>query len=123
MCILVLTTLYPNPYQPGRAPFNGPQFRALADRHAVAIISPIAWTDELAARRRGAARLPRDRRISRDGIPVDHPLYVHTPWVLRGRYGRFFRHSIHRPFERALAEFRPRYRAGLLGLPRRLGRR
>lgn len=107
MRILALTNLYPNPYQPNRAPFNRHQFRALAERHEVAVIAPIAWTDELAARRRGGNRLPRDRRVTLDGIVVDHPRYLYPPKVLRGWYGHFFRRSVRRSFERALAEFRP----------------
>ncbi|MBX6311522.1 MAG: glycosyltransferase [Isosphaeraceae bacterium] len=107
MRILVLTNLYPNPYQPDRATFNRQQVRLLAARHPVAVIAPILWTDELAARRRGAARLPADRRATCDGIAVEHPRYVYPPKVLRDRYGHFFRGSVRRAFERALAEFRP----------------
>lgn len=107
MRILVVTSLFPNPYRPGLAPFNDRQFRALADRHPTAIISPIAWTDELAARLRGAPPLPPGRRVVRGGVVVDHPRYLHTPRVLRGCYGRYFRASIRRAFERALAEFAP----------------
>ena len=50
MRTLVLTNLYPNPFQPTRATFNRQQLRALAARHPVEVISPIAWADELAAR-------------------------------------------------------------------------
>jgi glycosyltransferase involved in cell wall biosynthesis len=107
MRILGVTNLYPNPYQPGRATFNRRQFSALAARHEVAIISPILWTDELAARWAGAPRLPAGRRVTCDGITVDHPIYYYTPKVLRSRYGHFFRRSIREPFERAVAEFRP----------------
>jgi glycosyltransferase involved in cell wall biosynthesis len=107
MRILVVTSLYPNPYRSNLAPFNKSQFRALVDRHPTAIISPIAWTDELAARLRGAPPLPRSRRLVRDGMVVDHPRYLHTPRVWRGLYGRYFRRSIRRAFERALVEFTP----------------
>ena len=107
MRILALTNLYPNPYQPNRAPFNRHQFRALAERHEVAVIAPIAWTDELAARARGGGGLPRERRVTLDGVVVDHPRYLYPPKVLRGWYGHFFRRSVRRSFERALAEFRP----------------
>ena len=47
MRILAVTNLYPNPYQPYRATFNRQEFRALAKLHSLAVISPIAWTDEL----------------------------------------------------------------------------
>jgi glycosyltransferase involved in cell wall biosynthesis len=107
MQILVVTSLFPNPYRPNLAPFNNTLFRALVHRHPTTIIAPIAWTDELAARVRGAARLTRGRRIVRDGLIVDHPRYLFTPRVLRGLYGRYFRLSIRRAFEQALDEFNP----------------
>jgi hypothetical protein len=72
MRIRAITNLYPNPYQPHRATFNRQQFRSLAARHSVAIIAPIAWTDELTARLRLEARLPGVRREVLDGIAVEH---------------------------------------------------
>ena len=39
MRVLALTNLYPNPYQPNRAPFNRHQFRILGKRHDVRVIS------------------------------------------------------------------------------------
>ena len=47
MRILAMTNLYPNPFQPNRATFNRHQFRLLAEKHSLRVISPIAWTDEL----------------------------------------------------------------------------
>jgi glycosyltransferase involved in cell wall biosynthesis len=107
MRILTLTNLYPNPFQPLRAHFNRRQIRALALRHEVRIISPIAWTDELKARWRGASPLPRGRQLVFDGIPVEHPRYFYPPKMLRGWYGHFFRWSVKPAFQRALASFRP----------------
>ena len=70
------------------------------------IISPIAWTDELSTGRwRGG--LPRDRRVTLDGLIVDHPRYLYTPKVLRYWYGPFFRSSVRKTFARVLEEFRP----------------
>src|SRR4051812_30635394 len=108
MRVLVLTNLYPNPYQPHRAPFNRQQLAALAGRHELAVIAPIAWTDELALSRRGAERLlPAHRRVTCAGMTVDHPRYWFPPKVLRGWYGHFFRKSVRAGFQRALDEFRP----------------
>ena len=56
MRVLALTTLYPNPLEPHLAPFNRQQLRALASEHEVQVIAPVAWTNELAARRAGKAR-------------------------------------------------------------------
>jgi glycosyltransferase involved in cell wall biosynthesis len=107
MRVLGLTSLYPNPLQPHRAPFNRHQLRLLGERYPVRVIAPVAWTDELAARRRGAAPLPADRRVTHDGLPVEHPRYYFPPRVLRGCYGHCFRASVRRAFGRAVAEFRP----------------
>ena len=104
MRVLGLTNLYPNPYQPTRAAFNRQDFALLAERHAVHVIAPILWTDERNADRR---LLPPSRRVTHDGLTVDHPVYWYTPKVLRGQYGRFFRWSVAGAFRRAVAEFRP----------------
>jgi glycosyltransferase involved in cell wall biosynthesis len=107
MRILTLTNLYPTPFDPTRATFNRQKLRLLAERHPVAVIAPILWTDEWAARRKGGASLPRGRRVTCDGITVDHPRYLYPPKVLRGWYGHCFRESVRPAFRRALAEFRP----------------
>src|SRR5690242_1483697 len=78
--ILALTNLYPNPQQPHRAAYNRQHFREFAAAgHAVRVIAPVPWTDELAAWRGGKPPLPRDRRTTLDGIPVEHPRYWFTP--------------------------------------------
>src|SRR4051812_33902075 len=106
MRILTLTSLYPNPLQPHLANHNRQLIRHVARRQAVRVIAPVAWTEELAARRRGET-LPPGRRTVLDGIPVEHPRYLFTPKILRGWYGRFFCWSVRSAFERAVAEFRP----------------
>lgn len=105
--ILTITNLYPNPYHPTRATFNRQQFRELSLHHPMAIISPIAWTDELAARWSGAGPLPRERRVDQDGIAVSHPRYLFPPRVMRGIYGDLFRRCVRPVFERTLVEFQP----------------
>jgi glycosyltransferase involved in cell wall biosynthesis len=107
MRVLTLTTIYPNPYHPTRGPYNRNQLAALTAEHDVRVVSPIAWTDELAARRRGLAPLPPDRRVVCDGIPVEHPIYYFPPRVLRTWHGHFYRWSVGSALERAVAEFRP----------------
>lgn len=107
MRILAMTNLYPNPFQPQRATFNREQVRALAREHPVTVISPIAWTEELAARRAGNPPLPRDRRMEWDGVPVAYPRSWFIPRILRGSYGRFFRWSLAKTFRRTVSEFRP----------------
>ncbi|MDB5322681.1 MAG: family glycosyltransferase [Phycisphaerales bacterium] len=107
MRVLAVTNLYPNPYQPHRAPFNRQQLRALAAQHELAVIAPIAWTDELMLRRPGGAGLMPGRRAICDGMAVDHPLYLFPPKVLRGWYGHCFRESIRARFMDAVEEIQP----------------
>jgi glycosyltransferase involved in cell wall biosynthesis len=107
MRILALTNLYPNPFQPNRATFNRHQFRILAEQHAVRVIAPILWTDESKARRTGTPPLPPGRRVTHDGLTVDHPRYWYTPRALRSWYGHFFLWSVRSTFRSAATEFRP----------------
>jgi len=107
MRILVITNLYPNPFQPHRGSFNRQGIRLLAELHPVMVIAPISWTDELQARRRGAAALPADRQVELDGVPIVHPRYYFTPRVFRGMYGYSYRASVRRTFRQAVATFQP----------------
>ena len=121
MRILVVTNLYPNSLEPERAPFNRYLVRALAARHPVHVISPIAWTDELAARSRGS--IPRERRVICDGIVVDHPRYWFTPKVMRYWYGYFFSAIDTEVVRSRLVRVSARSCARLVGLSRWLGGR
>lgn len=118
MRILVLTNLYPNPYQPHLAAFNRLQFRALAAQHQVQVIAPIAWTGEWSARRGGAplALSPDRTRIS-DGMVIHHPRYAFTPKVLRGLYGQFFVESVRECFQDAVRTSRPEAVLGCWAFP------
>jgi glycosyltransferase involved in cell wall biosynthesis len=107
MRILAITNLYPNPYQPVRATFNREQFKAIAARCPMHIVSPIAWTDEWRATKDAARKLDATRRVKCDDITVDHPRYLFPPKLLRTWYGRFFQHSVARAFRQAVSEFRP----------------
>jgi glycosyltransferase involved in cell wall biosynthesis len=107
MRILAMTNLYPNPYQPHRATFNRHQFRILGQHQAVQVIAPIAWTDELKARRNGPTLLSSTRRVTLDGLTVDHPRYLFPPKVARGWYGHFYLASVKKTFRRAVRDFQP----------------
>ncbi len=107
MKILALTNLYPNPYQPHRAPYNRHQFRMLGQMHAVRVIAPIVWTQEWAARCKAFLPIFRSRRRVHEGLTVDHPCYWYTPKILRRYYGEFFLASVRRTFDRAVSEFQP----------------
>lgn len=106
MRILTLTNLYPNPLEPQRAVYTRLQMRELAQRHDLAVIAPIAWTDEFVHWRHRRV-LPRTRQSTLDGICIEHPRYYFMPRTLRRWHGHFYHWSVRSTFQRALAEFRP----------------
>lgn len=107
MRILTITNQYPNPFQPHRATFNREQVRALSREHEISVISPIAWTDELTARRSGSPALPPGRRMEWDSVPVEYPRSLFVPRILRGWHGKFYYWSVRAAFRRAVATFHP----------------
>jgi glycosyltransferase involved in cell wall biosynthesis len=115
--VLILTNLYPNPYQPNRAAFNRQQFQALAKEHSVRIIAPLSWIDELVGRAKGKGRLPYGRQVCYGDIAVEHPRYFYTPRALRGWHGHFYRRSVKRAFWRAVEEFQPNIVLGSWAYP------
>jgi len=94
MRILAITNLYPRLGHETRATYNRAQLSALAQKHAVRAIVPVAWTDRLLAMARMDSRVSHYR--NRDGIWVDHPCYFFLPRVMQHRYGDFFLSSIRR---------------------------
>jgi glycosyltransferase involved in cell wall biosynthesis len=107
MRILVVSNIYPNPLEPDRGTYNRHQVRALADRHAVSVIAPVSWLAERALRGRGAAPIPRGRRVTLDGIRVEHPRYYYAPKILRGWYGPWYRRTVREAFQREVQAERP----------------
>lgn len=107
MRVLIVTSLFPNPYQPNLGVFNRRQFAALGMLCESAVIAPVPWTIEAAARLRGQGMMPRGRRTLLDGLPVEHPRYVFPPRMLRRTYGACFRRAIGPSFGRAVREFLP----------------
>jgi glycosyltransferase involved in cell wall biosynthesis len=103
MRILILTNLYPNRWQPHRAQFNRQQFAALATRHEVRLIAPIAWTAQL------RRPLPdyQEERLVHDGMVIEHPRYVYPPKILGSWHGPCYLRSIQPAFDRAVRELRP----------------
>jgi glycosyltransferase involved in cell wall biosynthesis len=106
MRILVLTTLFPNPYQPGRAVWNEQQFAHLAQLHPVEVIAPIAWTDELKGRWRGHARMPAERITATSGLKIHHPPFVYVPRVIRS-HGVAYLRSVRSRFDSVVKDFLP----------------
>jgi glycosyltransferase involved in cell wall biosynthesis len=103
MRVLILTNLFPSPWQPHRATFNRQQFAALAKMHDVRVIAPVAWTDRWKSRDDSAS----ERILLREGMTVEYPTYLYPPKVLRSWHGRFFLRSVRPTFERAVEQFQP----------------
>jgi teichuronic acid biosynthesis glycosyltransferase TuaC len=103
MRILLITNVFPNPFEPTKGTFNLHMVRALARRHEVRVVSPILWTDEWKARRQGKPPLDRSRRAVVHGIEAEYPVYYYTPKVLRPQYGNFYWWSVRGTVKRALA--------------------
>ena len=83
MNLLFLSTAFPRPGDPGRAPYNLRLCEALAEEHDVTVISPVPWTNGNPARRPFAA-LPR----------VHYPRFVYPPGVLRSTHAWWLWQSI-----------------------------
>jgi glycosyltransferase involved in cell wall biosynthesis len=113
MRILILTSLYPNPWEPHRGQFNRQQFAALAERHEVRLIAPVAWTERV----RRSADISPQQYILRDGLVIEHPRYVYPPKILRSWHGACYYHSIKRAFHRAVQALRPQVVLASWGYP------
>jgi peptidoglycan/xylan/chitin deacetylase (PgdA/CDA1 family)/glycosyltransferase involved in cell wall biosynthesis len=107
MRLLLITNVFPNPYEPNRGIFNLHMARALARDHEVQVISPISWVDEWRGRLQPNRQMNRDRSEIRDRIRIHYPRFYYPPKVLRTWYGRFLWMSVEATVRGVLQEFRP----------------
>ena len=80
MNVLVISNLFPLPWEPGRGLFNAQQLRLLAVRHRVHVVVPVAW--RVWWRHRRAARGSHDYH----GITVTPVPYFYLPGFWRASY-------------------------------------
>ena len=80
MNVLVISNLFPLPWEPGRGLFNAQQLRLLAQRHPVHVVVPVAWRDWW--RHRHAAGGSHDYH----GITVTPVPYFYIPGFWRASY-------------------------------------
>ncbi|MCK5875639.1 MAG: glycosyltransferase family 4 protein [Alcanivoracaceae bacterium] len=80
MKVLVISNLFPLPWEPGRGLFNAQQFRVLAQRHQVHVVVPVAWREWW--RHRKLARISHDYH----GITVTPVPYFYLPGIWRASY-------------------------------------
>ena len=105
MRFLLITTIFPNPYQPTKGVFNLAMARALAREHEVRVVSPVPWVDELRARCHGVRGHHQCATI--DGIEVHYPRYYYPPKILRRHYGWFLGRSVGSMVRQLLRSHRP----------------
>lgn len=96
MRVLVITNLFPLPWEPGRGLFNAAQLTRLAQRYPVHVVVPVAWRSWW--RHRRAARGSHDYQ----GITVTPLPYFYTPGLWRASYA----FSLWLSLWRALPRFR-----------------
>jgi teichuronic acid biosynthesis glycosyltransferase TuaC len=93
MKLLFLSSAFPRPDDPARAPYNLRLCEALAERHDVRVVSPLPWT------RWTMRRLGEPRAFGlRD---VRYPLFVYPPGFLRGTHARLMRQCVARALDRS----------------------
>lgn len=85
MNILIVTNLYPLPWEPSRATFNKQQFDRLAELYQVRILVPVAWSDYW--RNREALK-------KANTATIRYVCYWYTPKVMYTLFGMFMFYSI-----------------------------
>src|SRR5262249_20597675 len=90
---------FPQPYEPSRNPDNLERCVALAQHHAVHVVSPYTWL-------RLWSRADTRESYLR-GLPVSRPGFFYPPGVLRGTHAWWMWQGIRRAASRTLAAFRP----------------
>ena len=91
MHILFLSNTFPTPLQPARGTFNYELCRALAARHRVSVISPIAWYSALSLSN-SSYHVYHD--LSTPGMTIFHPRFYYPPRGLRGFHAECLQWSI-----------------------------
>ena len=81
--VLVLTNLFPNPFEPMRSTFNEQQVLAMSRLVEIAeVVVPVDWRRMISFRRRGRGAEIAEARTWR-GLPVSYPTILYIPLVGR----------------------------------------
>lgn len=80
--ILVITNLYPYPWEPNRAAFNRQQFEKLAEISSVKLIVLVPWTSAF-------KNLSTLKATTVNNVEVDYCVYLYPPKVGRSLYPLF----------------------------------
>lgn len=110
MRVLVVTTLYPNPSEPGKATFLRDRVCAVAKQPGldVEVVAPVPYFPRSVVRfapPRWAKFASVPEVETRDGLRVHHPRYLVTPRVGMRYYGRWLARGAGRCVERVAKDF------------------
>jgi len=111
--LLIVTNLYPTPWDHHRGTFNFQQFNRLAEHMEIRVIVPMSWKERLQGHRLPAAPLlphPLQGKVS-------YPLYWYLPGILRGSYGMSMLASLHLQCGHLIRDFSPNYLLSSWGYP------
>jgi glycosyltransferase involved in cell wall biosynthesis len=107
MKILCVTSIFPNRLQPNKGIYNWRHFVQLQKHADLRVISPVLWTEDGGALRRGKRPLASGRWTEWNGVPVVYPRFYYPPRFWRSSYGACLAMSIGRIFRQAVTDFRP----------------
>lgn len=103
--LLIITNLYPTPWEPLRGTFNFQQFNHLAKDLDIQLIVPISWKERLQYRNQ--------KKLALTPHPLQgnavYPLYWYTPGMLRGSYGLSLWASLQAQCRNWIRKFQPDY--------------
>jgi peptidoglycan/xylan/chitin deacetylase (PgdA/CDA1 family) len=112
MRLLLITNVFPMPWEPTRGVFNDDLVRQLARAHEVRVVCPVPWLVELKRWRAGGVSplmahnsgglTVLTRQVVREGVEVHYPRFWYPPRMLRTWYGWFLRLSVERTVRRLL---------------------
>jgi teichuronic acid biosynthesis glycosyltransferase TuaC len=117
MKILFLSSVYPNPASSVRGTFNRMLCHALNETGEVRVVAPLPWPEVVQgmakrvfsrpARVNAECAVPAAAAVDGDRIPVDRPVFLYPPKIMRHHYGRFMWSSVRKAVERATTDFQP----------------
>ena len=108
--ILFVTSLFSTPRQPTRSLPNTRIARAMKERAAISVVSPLPYYPAALVKSRpdlhALAMVPGEEHDA-EGMQILHPRYLHIPKLARSLYPLFYATSIARPLARQIERFAP----------------
>ncbi len=101
--LLIISNLYPTPWDHQRGTFNFQQFNHLADHLDIRLIVPVSWKERLQLYKQNTAAIPHHRLEGK----VFYPWYWYTPGLFRASYGRSLQTSLAMQCGKLIKSFRP----------------